>query len=88
MTWSDKILDAVDVDRGKFPQALMSTAVVGQVTKKAEQESGIPAGTPVVIGAGDGCAAGVGAGSHEEGQTYTSIGSSALGSYLHNTANI
>ena len=77
MTWSDKILDAVDVDRSKFPQALMSTAVVGQVTKKAEQESGIPAGTPVVIGAGDGCAAGVGAGSHEEGQTYTSIGSSA-----------
>lgn len=76
MQWSQKIADSVGLDLDKFPDAYPSTYIAGTVTKRAAQETGIPAGTPVACGAGDGCAAGVGAGSLGSGETYTCIGSS------------
>ncbi len=77
LQWSGKIADAAGIDLAKFPEAHPSTFVCGEVTKKAAEQSGIPEGTPVVCGAGDGCAAGVGAGSVKERRSYTCIGSSA-----------
>lgn len=77
LKWSDTIADAAGIDLEKMPEAKPSTFVCGEVTRQAAEETGIPAGTPVVIGAGDGCAAGVGAGSVSPGLSYTCIGSSA-----------
>lgn len=77
LQWSGRIADAAGIDLDKFPEAKPSTFVCGEVTRTAAEETGIPAGTPVVIGAGDGCAAGVGAGSVAPGQSYTCVGSSA-----------
>lgn len=76
-TWSEAIADSVHIDLEKFPQAYESTAVAGTVTLEASKATGIPAGTPVCFGAGDGCTAGVGAGSIALGKTYTCVGSSA-----------
>lgn len=75
--WSSLIADQVAIDLEKFPDANESTAIAGEVTESASLETGIPAGTPVCYGAGDGCAAGVGAGSIVPGSTYTCVGSSA-----------
>ena len=75
--WSELIADRLEIDLAKFPEAYESTAVAGEVSSQAAAETGIPAGTPVCWGAGDGCAAGVGAGSIAPGETYTCIGSSA-----------
>lgn len=75
--WSDLIADRVGIDLEKFPDAHESTEIAGEVTAQAAEETGIPAGTPVCFGAGDGCAAGVGAGSIAPGETYTCVGSSA-----------
>lgn len=75
--WSDKVCDCVDIDPDKFPPAHESIDVAGEVTAEAAGQTGIPAGTPVCWGAGDGCACGVGAGSIDPGSTYTSMGSSA-----------
>lgn len=76
MCWSERIADVAGIDLEKFPDAHNSSHIVGEVTANAAKETGIPAGVPVCCGAGDGCAAGVGAGSLSEGTTYTCVGSS------------
>ncbi|MEG1656838.1 MAG: xylulokinase [Christensenellaceae bacterium] len=75
--WSEKILDAVDVDMDLFPAAVPSTHVAGELCAAVAYDCGLVAGIPVVIGAGDGTAAGVGAGSVREGVTYNCLGSSS-----------
>jgi xylulokinase len=50
---------------------------VGEVCKGVADETGLRAGTPVVIGGGDGSCAGAGAGVIREGLAYNYIGSSS-----------
>jgi xylulokinase len=75
--WSGKILDAAEMDTAKLPEIVRSVDVVGEVLPSVAAEIGIPAGTPVVIGGGDGACASVGAGSVEEDVVYSYVGSSA-----------
>ncbi len=75
--WSSEILDAVGVDMDLFPEAVESIHVAGEMTTQAANECGMAPGTPVVMGAGDGIAACVGAGSVKEGITYNCLGSSS-----------
>jgi xylulokinase len=77
LDWSDTILEAAGIQREKLPDTVGSTTVVGEVTAAAEKETGIPHGTPVVAGAGDGGCATVGAGCVAEGVTYNYLGSSS-----------
>ena len=82
-TWSDAILDAAQLSRELFPEILESTDIVGGVTAAAAQVMGIPVGTPVVMGGGDGPLAAVGAGvvSPEDG-AYVSLGTSSWISFV------
>lgn len=75
--WSPEILKATGIDAGKLPEPHPSTAVVGRVTAAAARATGLTAGTPVVIGGGDGSCAGAGAGVVREGSAYNYIGSSS-----------
>ncbi len=75
--WSPQIVEASEIDAGMLPEAVPSTAVIGEVTREAAKETGLAAGTPVVTGAGDGGCATVGAGSVDEGITYNYLGSSS-----------
>ncbi|GAB4546704.1 MAG: xylulokinase [Anaerolineae bacterium] len=75
--WATDIIEAVGLDPAKLPPACPSTTVIGQVTREAAAETGLLAGTPVVIGGGDGGCATVGAGSVQPGDTYNYIGSSS-----------
>ena len=75
--WATDIIDAVGLDADKLPPALPSSTVIGQVTREAAAETGLLAGTPVVIGGGDGACATVGAGSVGPGDAYNYIGSSS-----------
>ena len=75
--WALDILEAIGLDRRKLPPTHPSTAVIGQVTSQAAAETGLAAGTPVVIGGGDGGCATVGAGSVRPGDAYNYIGSSS-----------
>jgi xylulokinase len=59
--WSSKILDSVGVDMELFPEAVESIHVVGEMTAESAKECGMAPGTPVLMGAGDGIAACVGA---------------------------
>jgi xylulokinase len=75
--WSDEVLDTVGIDRALLPEPHPSTDVVGEVLPGPAEECGLRAGTPVVIGGGDGSCAAVGAGSVREGTAYNYIGSSS-----------
>jgi xylulokinase len=75
--WAGDVLDALGLERHLWPEAQPSTTVIGRVTAEAASASGLVAGTPVVIGGGDGACATVGAAAVQAGDVYTYIGSSA-----------
>jgi xylulokinase len=75
--WHAPFLAALGLDAAQLPAPYPSNAVVGHVTAAAAAETGLAAGTPVVIGGGDGSCAGVGAGVIEPGSAYCVIGTSA-----------
>lgn len=77
LKWSDRITEASGIDPEKLPNLQPSTYVAGSVTEEAAKATGMAPGTKVVIGAGDGVTANIGAGSVEEGKTYCSLGTSA-----------
>jgi xylulokinase len=75
--WSERIVEAAQLNPAQLPEVRPSTAVVGQVLPQVAAEVGVAAGTPVVIGGGDGVCAAVGAGVVAEGSAYNYIGSSS-----------
>jgi xylulokinase len=60
-----------------LPVLRRSIDVAGEVLPQVAQEVGVAAGTPVVIGGGDGACAAAGAGVIDEGAAYNYIGSSS-----------
>ena len=80
--WSDEILRAVDLSPELLPPAVPSSTVLGHVTREAAQETGLHAGTPVVIGGGDGACATAGAGVVGLHDAYCYIGSSSWIAYV------
>ena len=52
-TWSDNIIDLCGLRREIFPEVYEPGRVIGEVTPKAEKETGLKAGTPVVAGGAD-----------------------------------
>lgn len=81
-TWSTRLLEAADLDPALMPPVVPSTTVVGGVRAEVAEEVGLRAGTPVVIGGGDGPMAAVGAGvvTPEDG-AYLYLGSSSWVSF-------
>ncbi|MCX6029836.1 MAG: xylulokinase [Chloroflexi bacterium] len=75
--WAADLAEAAGLDIAKLPPIYPSTTVIGRVTPQAAALTGLLAGTPVVIGGGDGACATVGAGSVRPGDAYTYIGSSS-----------
>lgn len=75
--WSADMIAAFGLDPDKLPPLFPSTGVVGEVRPTVAEETGLRAGTPVVIGGGDGCCAATGAGVAREGLAYNYIGSSS-----------
>ena len=81
LEWSQEIISASGIERDKFPELFSSTEVIGELTKKAAEATGLCPGIPVVCGGGDGVCAAVGAGCVEMGDTFAYVGSSSWISY-------
>ncbi len=75
--WCEDLVELVGLDVARLPRPVPASTVVGEVTRVAAEATGLAAGTPVVIGGGDGACATVGAGSVSEGEAYCVIGTSA-----------
>ena len=79
--WAADILAAAEIEPERLPAIHQATDVVGVVTRQAEEEIGLRAGTPVVVGGGDGACATVGAGAVRAGIAYNYLGSSSWIAY-------
>ncbi|SBW09987.1 Carbohydrate kinase, FGGY family protein [uncultured Eubacteriales bacterium] len=77
LQWSEKLVNLSGIDGDKLPTIVPSTTVAGEVTRRAAEQTGLKAGTPVVMGGGDGLCSNVGAGSVSVGKTFSYVGSSA-----------
>jgi xylulokinase len=75
--WSEQIIEAAELDAAKLLEIRQAVDVVGAVLPEVAGEVGVAAGTPVVLGGGDGSCASVGAGVISEGVAYNYVGSSA-----------
>jgi xylulokinase len=72
--WSEELVEAGRFDARLLPDIVPSTTVVGRVTAEAAAKTGLRAGTPVVLGGGDGAGATVGAGALSPGEAYHYLG--------------
>lgn len=80
-TWSGELLDAAGVG-DLFTEIVPSTQVIGTVTAAAASETGLVAGTPVVMGGGDGPMAALGVGVVDAASgAYAYLGSSSWVSF-------
>ena len=80
--WSSELLSAAEVERSLFAEIVPSTAVLGTVTSDAAAETGLRAGTPVVMGGGDGPMAALGSGVVDAASgAYAYLGSSSWVSF-------
>jgi xylulokinase len=76
--WSAPLIEAAGLPRSLFPEVVASTTVVGHVRPDAAAATGLPAGTPVVMGGGDGPMGALGAGIvGPESGAYAYLGSSS-----------
>jgi xylulokinase len=82
LRWSEEVIEVGGIPSSLLPEVTPSTQVVGQVSREAARATGLPEGLPVVLGAGDGACATVGAGVVEAGEIYTYVGGTAWTSCL------
>jgi len=75
--WATDFLESLAISPDILPELHPSATVIGGITPDAAAATGLKAGTPVVIGGGDGACATVGAGSVQTGDVYNYIGSSS-----------
>jgi xylulokinase len=72
--WSEEVCRELGIPLEKLPPAYPCTEVIGEITPEAARETGLNAGTPVVICAGDVAVAQTGAGANREGKVHLCIG--------------
>ena len=77
LKWSEELVEAAGLDPDKLPRVVPSTEVAGEISPTVGEECGLPAGTKVVMGGGDGVCASVGAGSVTPGVVYNCLGTSS-----------
>jgi len=74
MCWSEELCSIAGVPMEKLPRLHPSATAIGGVSREASDETGIPEGTPVAIGAGDTACSTFGAGLIESGETLLTCG--------------
>ena len=76
--WSDTVLECLSIDKAMLAQVFESQEVTGTLLPEAAKELGLTEKVKVVAGAADNAAAAVGIGVVRDGESFTTIGTSAL----------
>src|ERR687888_293079 len=76
--WSDDLLARVGLTRERVPALSAPGEVIGELSAAAAAELGLPVGLPVVGGAGDGQAAGLGANATRPESAYLNLGTAVV----------
>jgi xylulokinase len=74
LRWSPPLLAAAGLTAAQVPSLVAPGSPVGGLRPAVAARTGLPAGLPVVAGAGDGQCSGLGAGALEPGQAYLNLG--------------
>lgn len=77
-TWSEELMQELGLRVDQFSDLVPPGAVIGQVSDTAAAATGLPAGLPVVAGAGDGQCAGLGANATGGGRAYLNLGTAVV----------
>ena len=72
--WAWEIIDRFALPREIFPQVFDSGEIAGTISKACAEETGLPAGIPVIFGAGDQPAQSIGNGVIQDGKLICNIG--------------
>lgn len=72
--WPEKIMDELGVPVGLLPPVARPGTDLGEVSARAAERTGIPAGTPIRAGMTDSCAAQIAAGALEPGRWNSVLG--------------
>jgi xylulokinase len=76
--WSEGLCEKLGIPVSMLPDTFPCTDVIGKITTQAAKETGLPSGTPVVIGAGDCGMAQVGVGAVADGKVNIMTGTATL----------
>jgi xylulokinase len=76
--WSSELMAAVGLPESCLPRVLESPEIAAHVSDHGAQSTGLPAGTPVVAGAGDQAAGALGLGIVRPGDVSATIGTSGV----------
>jgi len=76
--YAPDILAALDLDADRFAEPCPPGSVLGEVHAAAAKATGLPKGTAVVAGGGDGQAAGLGTGVLGPGRAYLNLGTASV----------
>lgn len=72
--WSGALCDRLGIPLERLPEVAPATAIAGGLLPGAAARLGLPAGVPVVVGAGDVPASQLGAGATDPGDAHVSLG--------------
>ena len=76
--WSQEVLQALGIPPEWMPKCVESPEITGQISPQVAELTGLPAGIPVVAGAGDQAASAVGTGVVEPGLISVTVGTSGV----------
>jgi xylulokinase len=76
--WSQEMMDIVGIDASVLPALFESPEVCARVSEQGAASTGLPAGTPIVAGAGDQAAGAVGMGITRPGTVSATLGTSGV----------
>jgi sugar (pentulose or hexulose) kinase len=77
-TWAVELMQELGIDHTQFVELVPPGRIIGGVSDEAAEATGLPAGTPIVAGAGDGQAAGLGANITSAGKAYLNLGTAMV----------
>lgn len=88
-TWSDEILEQFSLTKDKLPNIYFSTTIIGELTAKAAEETGLKKGLPVVAGGSDAVVELLAIGIKSANQCKLRLGTSgALSTVVNNIENL
>ncbi len=86
--WSNELAALVELEPAQLPELVRPGDVIGELLDGPARDAGLPAGLPVIAGAGDGQCAGLGAGIVAPGRAYLNLGTAVVSGVLSNEYRI
>jgi xylulokinase len=76
--WAADLINALGIRLDQFVEIVPPGSIIGELSALAAEETGLPAGTPLVAGGGDGQCAGLGANITAPGKAYLNLGTAMV----------